>query len=128
MRKWIEEVKPYPQLRKDRLYRVRVVDISKNGESDAMEVTFEFLDSNQSGRRHRIPLSLPIRPDGLTAEYFRSCHIGITPQAKISPRDTVGCEIAARFEQAADNLSWQPTHFEPVPQKEEGESNESVQL
>lgn len=128
MRKWVEEIKPHPRLRSDRLYRVRVVDISKNAESDAMEVTFELLEGNQSGRRLRSLLSLPIRPEGLTAEYFRSCHVEVNPQAKISPRDTVGCEIVARFEQVSDGASWQATHFEPVPQKEEGENNESIQL
>ena len=124
MRKWIEEVKPYPRLRKDQPYRVRVVDVSKDTEAGAMEVTFEFLDSKQFGRRLRGLLSLPIRPYGLTADYFSSCHVEVQPHSKISPRDTIGSEVVARFEEAADDSDWQPIHFEPVTQ---GESHEPVQ-
>jgi hypothetical protein len=125
MRKWIEEVKPYPRLRKDQPYRVRVVDVSKDTEAGAMEVTFEFLDSNQFGRRLRGLLSLPIRPYGLTADYFSSCHIEVKLRAKISPRETIGSEIVARFKEAVGG-HWQPIRFEPVTQ-EQGEENEPIQ-
>ena len=124
MRKWTEIVKPYPQLRRGRPYRVRVIDIGKEAGSKTIEVTLEFLESNQKGRRIRGPLTLPIRPDGPTADYFRSCHLEIRPQARISPRDTINCEIIARFEQATAGESWQPIHFEPISQ---GEENEPVQ-
>lgn len=126
MRKWIEIIRPYPQLRREQPYRVRVVDIRKDFESKAIEVTLEFLESNQCGRRIRGALNLPIRPNGLTADYFRSCHMEVKPQAKISPRDTIGSEIVTRFEKAADGSNWQPIHFEPITQ-EEGEENEPIQ-
>lgn len=123
MRKWTEIIRPYPQLRREQPYRIRVVDIRKNIENKVMEVTFEFLESNQDGRRITVHLSLPIRPHGLTSDYFRSCHIEVKPQTKISPRDTIGSEIVACFEEAA-SCDWQPIHFEPIKQ---GEPHEPIQ-
>ena len=127
MRKWQETVKEFPPLQRERPCRIRVIDVRKDIETKTMEVTLEFLEPDQFGRRIATHLSLPIRPDGLTAEYFRSCHIEVKPQARISPRDTINCELTARFEQAAVGADWQPVHFEPITQKEEGEENESTQ-
>ena len=126
MRKWTETVKKFPPLQRERSYRVRVIDVRKDNEAKSMEVTLGFLISDQLGRRIATLLNLPIRPDGLTADYFRSCHMEVKPQAKISPRDTINCEILVRFEKAADGVDWQPIHFEPISQ-EEGEENEPVQ-
>ena len=125
MRKWIEITRPFPQLRRGQPYRVRVVDIRKNIETKVMEVTFEFIEVNQNGRRITVHLSLPIRPLGLTADYFKSCHIEVKPQARISPRDTIGSKLVARFEKVMGG-DWQPIHFEPVIQ-EQGEENEPIQ-
>lgn len=126
MRKWIETVKPFPGLQQECPYNVRVVDIRKNTETKTMEVTLEFLEPDQLGRRITAHLSLPIRPDGLAAEYLRSCRIEVKPQVKISPCDTIGSEIVARFHETAAGAGWQPIHFEPVSQKE-GEENEPIQ-
>ena len=128
MKKWTLTVRAYPELKREQRYTVRVIDIRKDVTSNEIEVALEFLKSDQCGRRIKVPLRLPIRPDGLTAEYFRSCYIEVKSQAKISPRDTINSKIIARFEQTADGISWQPIHFEPVSQKEEGEENEPVQL
>jgi len=125
MRKWQETVQSFPRLQRERPYTLRVIDVRKDVETKAMEVTLEFLEPDQCGRQIRVPLSLPIRPDGLTADYFRSCHMEVKPQAKISPRDTINCEIVTRFEKAADGSNWQPIHFEPISK---GEENEPVQL
>lgn len=123
MRKWTETVKSFPQIQREHLYNLRVVDIRKNTLTKMMEVTLEFLESDQLERRITAHLSLPIRPDGLTAEYFRSCRMEVKPQVKISPRDTIGSELVARFEKAASG-DWQPIHFEPVTQ---GEPHEPIQ-
>jgi len=118
MRKWQETVRPFPQLQRKQSYRVRVIDVRKDDEAKAMEVTFEFLAANQIGRQIAVFLSLPIRHCGLTADYFRACHIKVKPQAKICPLDTINCEILGCFEKAADGDSWQPIHFEPISQGE----------
>jgi hypothetical protein len=124
MRKWTEIVKFFPQIRREHPYNLRVVDIRKNTETQKMDVTLEFLESDQFERRITAHLSLPIRPNGLTADYFRSCRVEVKPRAKISPRNTIGSEIIARFEEAADGAGWQPIHFEPIKQ---GEPHEPIQ-
>jgi len=114
MRKWQETVKRFPQLQREQSYRVRVIDVRKDNEAKAMEVTLEVLEPNQLGRQVAILLSLPIRHNGLTADFFRSCHIEVKPQAKIFPRDTINCEVLVGFEKAADGDTCQPIHFKPI--------------
>jgi len=123
MPKWAEIVKSFPQIRREHPYNVRVVEIRKNTETKTMELTLEFLGPDQLGRRITAHLSLPIRPNGLTADYFRSCRVEVKPRARISPRNTIGSEIVVRFEEAAGS-DWQPIHFEPISK---GEENEPVQ-
>ena len=128
MRKWIEIIRPYPSFQKNKPYRVRVADIKKNTDTGTLEVSLQFQDKYQAGRKIQIPLNLPIRPDGHTADFFRACGITVETNSKISPPDVIGCEINIVFGQVDVDNNWQSIHFEPVSQVKEGGKNESLQL
>jgi len=121
MRKWTETVKPWPQLNPDTLYKLQVVGIKRISNPRAMEVEVEFTEQPQLGRRITIHLPLPIRPSGPTAEYFTSCHMQIESQATVSPRDTIGSVIAARFRTEPQDVTPEPISFEPIFQGEEND-------
>jgi hypothetical protein len=123
MRTWTEIIKPYSDLAKGKAYTVRVKNIHKATTAEAMEVTVEFVEPSQQGRRFTVHLSLPIRPQGLTADFFAACGIDITPQAKITPRSALGCLIQVVFEKTPDGPAWQPIEFQPFSQ---GESHEPI--
>jgi len=125
MRTWTEIVKPYPELARGKLYKVRVKRISKTAKPKALAINMELLDAPQQGRRLTTSLSLPIRPDSLAASFFSACHMVVAPEAKITPRKTTNAVIAVSFEKTADGRDWQPIDFESI---REGDDREPIQL
>ena len=122
MRKWTEIVKPWPRLYSNRLYTVRVVSIGKQDDGKSMLLEVEFLKDQQKGRRLLDSLELPIRLQGLTANFFRACGQGVKLQARLSPMDTVGCTINVQLEKDT-NDNWQIVKFKPITQEQNDESN-----
>jgi hypothetical protein len=114
MRTWTEIVKAYPELVRGKHYKVRVKEISKVARPKALAINLEFLEAPQQGRRLAALLPLPIRPDSLAADFFAACHLAVTPEAKIAPRDVTHAVLAASFERTADGQDWQPINFEGI--------------
>lgn len=121
MRKWIEKIVPWPRLNRDTLYKLRVVNIKRINNPKAIEVNVEFTEQPQLGRRITFLLPLPIRPSGPNAEFFISCRMQIESQATISPQDTIGSIIAARFQEQPGDTMPKPVSFEPILQGEEND-------
>ena len=122
MKRWTEIVRSFPKLIAGKSYRTRVHSIKKRPRR--IEVILEFLDSPQRERRVTINLSRPIRPDGITAEFFGACNITVSPEARITPRSTINCELLVTFCESTADSSWQPKSFKPVSK---GEENATVQ-
>ena len=122
MRKWTETVKPYPELVSHKAYVTSIKNITRVGKR--IEVQLEFSEQPQQGRRLTTHLPLPIRPEGLTADYFVACGLEVIPQAKITPNETIGSVIVVTFDKTSGSLCWQPVNFKSISR---GESNESIQ-
>jgi len=122
MRKWIETVKPYPELVKHRPYSTCIKNVTRVDKT--IEIQLEFLDQPQQGRRLTIYLPRPIRPEGLTADYFMACGFELIPRTKIAPHETIGSVIVVTFDKTSDSSRWQPVNFKPILQ---GEYHESIQ-
>jgi len=123
MRKWQETIKPWPTLSTHTSYRVQVSDIEKVTKDKAIRVTVEFQGKQMQSRRLSFRLPLPLRPDGIAADFFRACGIYIGTGLKISPRGTIGKMLKMRFEKGVDD-KYQPAHFEVVGPKDFFESTE----
>jgi hypothetical protein len=122
MRKWTEIVKPYSELVKYKAYRTCIKNVARVDKT--IEVQLEFLDQPQQFRRLTIHLPLPIRPEGLTADYFTACGLEVVPEARIAPHETIGSVIVVTFDKTSDSSSYQPVNFKPISR---GESHESIQ-
>ncbi|MHC5109577.1 MAG: hypothetical protein ACYTHJ_06830 [Planctomycetota bacterium] len=75
-RPWIETVQPWPSLDGKQLYRCIVASVEKSRSPAAIIATIEHADTANRGRTHRIALPLPIRPGGLTSDFFNACGLG----------------------------------------------------
>ena len=116
MRQGQEVVKSWPALKSHQLYRVRIFNIEKLDEEREIQVTLEFLEKQMQGRHLDIRMSLPIRSDGVTADYFRACGIQVVPNMRITPRETIGKTLHVRFERTADD-NYQVIYFEAICQE-----------
>ena len=96
-RAWELLVEPYPAIDEHRDHLVSVLSIKKNKGSHGITVDMEHLDGEQTGRKHSIVLPLPIRPAGITAEFFKACCMEPTVGKALLPKDAIGIEITARF-------------------------------
>lgn len=113
MRKWTETVKPWPEVREGRAYRVQVTSVTKVVGSRALRLTFEFIAGPQTGRRMEVQLALPIRESGLTADFFRACGLTVLSSKAISPLDAVGSILRVCFTKDCRNNEWKPASFTP---------------
>lgn len=111
MRTWTEIVKPYPELVTNKYYKVQVKDISRVARPKGLSVDLEFLATPQQGRQLSAFLSRPIRPHSLAAGFFCACHLTVTPEAEITPRDAINSVIVVRFERTVDGQDWHPVSF-----------------
>jgi hypothetical protein len=93
-----------------------VSDIERLTKDKVIRVTVEFKGKQMQGRSLDFRLPLPIRPDGIAADFFRACGISVVSNMKVSPRDTMGKTLKARFEEEV-NGKYQPLHFEAVSPK-----------
>lgn len=114
MRKWIESVEEYPALQPERWYRLRVVSIEKDRTRRAILIDLEHLGGDQAGRRHSgAALGLPVRPAGLTADFFRAAcgQDAVAVGKAIAPKDALDAILLARFAASPDHKDWQPVAF-----------------
>lgn len=113
-RAWYESIREWPSLAPTKWYIVRIVAIERANDQSAMRVSIEFLDPPQGGRRMELALPLPVRPNGLTSDFFAAAGIEMTPRRRIRPRDGLGRSVRVRFD-ASDG---QPIAFKPAPEGE----------
>ena len=116
-RSWQETIQPWPELSSNQLYRCAVAEVSKQSEPHGIQVVLRHLDEPQPGRMHNVVLSLPIRPSGLTCEFFSACGLTTATGEKLSPLKSIGSIIGVRFI-PAENGEWSPIHFERANAKE----------
>ncbi|MFC1764999.1 hypothetical protein ACFL6U_23380 [Planctomycetota bacterium] len=113
-RKWTEQVKPFPCLKTQKPYKTCVRQITKVGK--AAEIQLEFMEAPQKGRTMTIQLSLPIRPEGITASFFKACGLDTSPQSTIVPQDTLGSLITVTFEKDPHDEIPYPNNFKSISQ------------
>ena len=119
-RKWQEIVKPFDPLKENHPYLVRITRICKDPNVKAMCVTLEHIgDDIQAGRIHQISLPLPIRPEGLTANFFRATGIQLEVGYKITPTVVIGKTTYARFSQSKENEEAHILSFESITHEAE---------
>lgn len=109
-RRWLITVKDCPQLTFLHWYVVRVRRVAPAG-SAAMCVTLEHLAEDQAGRTHSVSLPLPVRPEGLTAEFLRTAGVEVAVGTKIDPTAAVGQMLSVRFQPDGDE--YRAVEFRP---------------
>lgn len=113
-RPWYENIREWPSLAPTKWYLARIIAVERARDQSAIRVTIEFLEQPQEGRRMDFALPLPVRPAGLTAEFFGAAGIEPSPRRRIRPRDGVGRSIRAQF----DPAQGQPVAFKSAPEGE----------
>jgi hypothetical protein len=114
-RKWEETVKPFEPLKENHRYLLQVSGVSKCSKA-AICLTLEHVAGHsQAGRVHTLTLPLPIRPDGLTAEFFRAVGIQVQVDTKVAPKDAFGRQVYVKFSLAEGQNEPKVVTFEPVP-------------
>jgi len=108
-RKWIIEVEPWPALDPERWYTVQVQSIHRIKKPAGLGTTLLYLDDEQSGRTQEVVLPLPVRPEGLTAQFFIACDMEVVSGQCIEPLKVLGCVVQARFK--AGGLDGKPEAY-----------------
>ena len=125
-RAWEIPVEPYPEIDVSHDYLVSVLSVKKSKSPRGISVVLQHLDADQADRKHSIVLPLPIRPSGLTAEFFQACGMEVAVGGKLSPKDTVGTTIKVRFLPAETGEGYKAVAFGPVDEEEtENEQRDS---
>jgi hypothetical protein len=117
-RPWQETIQPWPELSSDQDCRCAVIDVAKSRGPHGIRVVLRHLDGPHAGRTHEVLFSLPIRPSGLTSEFFAACGLSVAVGGTIGPSNAVGAIISVRFAHA-DGDDWQSLGFESSKHKEE---------
>ena len=117
-RPWQETIQPWPELSNDQDYRCVVNDVSKSRDPHGIRVVLRHLDEPHAGRIHEVVLALPIRPSGLTSEFFAACGLRAAVGATLSPPKAIGNIVAVRVAQTPEG-HWSPIAFESVKNKEQ---------
>jgi hypothetical protein len=94
-KKNIVTTKPWPALRKGRLYEVQIKSAAPDKAASVLRVTLENLDPTQQGRTHEVHLPLPLRPGNRACAFLTACGIdatavGTTVDLDRLPGGTVG--------------------------------------
>ena len=84
-------------------YLARVEDVRANLKTSKLLVRLEHLNAEQDGRVQEVVLSLPIRPDGRSASFFRACGMELQIDQEIAPKDVVGKRVIVRFVREEDD-------------------------
>lgn len=103
----------FPELRFDRDYRALIAQLRVQSRSQMLRVMLQLLDAEQDGRRQEITLTLPIRPTGPTADFFRACGFDVAVQTEIIPQEVVGRQVRVRFGSQGNGTEARPCSFSP---------------
>jgi len=116
-RAWEISVEPYPEIDISRDYLVLVLSVKKRKSPRGISVVLQHLDTDQADRKHSIILPLPIRPSGLTAEFFQASGVEVAVGGKLAPRDATGATIKARFLPVNTGEGYKAVAFGPVDEE-----------
>lgn len=117
-RAWELLVEPHPTIDTGRDYLMLVLSIKKNKGSQGIAVVVEHLDGDQAGRKHSIVLPLPIRPSGITAEFFKACYMEPIVGRALLPKEVIGRTIKARFMREEEDGTYNVRAFSPGKEQE----------
>lgn len=96
------KVEPWPRLRPNADYPLKVTDIAW-GENDALlVVVLSHLAEDQAGRTVKLDLALPVRPEGRTASFLRGAGLDVAVGNSLDPMEAKGAVVQARFDVGAD--------------------------
>lgn len=120
--KWQETIQLWKQLSVSRDYRCLVLEIVRSTKPRGIRVTLQHLDEPQCGRTHTFDIALPLRPEGIGAEFFRACGLDIAVRGQVAPRDAIGAMIRVGFASGDGNL--RPVRFKPKEESNHGRKPE----
>lgn len=121
-RPWIEKVEDHPPLRPNTHYLVRVADVRKHRNPPGIGVKLEHLGADQAWRTHDLVLPVPVRPAGITTDFFAACSFRVAVDQEIQPRHAVGHVLQARFAHDPDTGDYLVIEFRPA-KKEQGDAD-----
>ena len=108
----------YPSLVASRDYPARVAEVRV--ERKKLRVQLEHISERQQGRRHSLCLSLPVRPFGLTADFFRACSVQVNVGRTLDPRACLQRIANVRFERSPDG-EWAIVSIKPLQKEHKNE-------
>lgn len=96
------KVEAWPRLRTSTDYPVKVTSLAW-GENDAfLAAVLTHLAEEQGGRTVKVNLSLPVRPEGRTAGFFRAAKLEVAVGSLLDPADAEGAIVLVRFDVGPD--------------------------
>lgn len=96
------KVEAYPSVRAGKVYPAVVCDIEKKSKPQRLCVRLRNLHASQDGRVHEVTLPLPLRPGGITADFFRAVGQNVEIGTAIALRDAVSKEARIKFGTSSD--------------------------
>ena len=106
------KVEEYPPVRAGQICPGIVCDIEKKAKPKQLLEKLRNLHPRQDGRVHEVSLPLPVRPGGITADFFRAVGQNVEVGRNIVLRDAVGKTVRIKFGPSADGhvgaVSFQP--------------------
>lgn len=103
--------------------REHLVQIISAGSRDGKAwVKWKHLDGDQVGRTREEYLPLPLRPEGLTAEFCQACELAVDRERGIEASQAVGKIIRVIFGRSASGTV-EPEAFAPVVEEQVNDSN-----
>jgi len=108
---WVETVEEFPSLQPGVWYVMLVVGVARCASPRGIRVVLEHLGAEQSGRRHELILSLPIRAGN---GFFAACGLSVVAGQAIRPEEVVGRQVQARFAPGVPNSTPEVVAFAPV--------------
>ena len=126
-RKQILTVRPRQPLKRNKLYRVRVLQIRVGRRSSTLTVLLEHTQGHQKGRRHEYCFDLPLYPQSPASQFFTACGLDVGDAgSRVCVDDVINATVNMEFsapdcDQTAVTFAriTQPSH--PVGQCSEAE-------
>jgi hypothetical protein len=114
-RRQILTVRPRPDLKRNKLYRVRIQRTHIKKKTRILDVTVQHVDPGQVGRPHNFRLDLPLYPDSPASQFLVACGLDADQAGnRVSVGDAVGRIIGMVF--CTEDFDETGVIFERVPQ------------
>jgi hypothetical protein len=112
-RPWELTVEDFPPRKPGCWYNAKVCSLQKSESPAGLQVTLEDLDPEQLGRQTSIVLPLPLRPSGITRDFFVACGQDVSLEKRINPKTVLGAVLAVRFGLGPAGPDVVPVAFNP---------------